>query len=236
MDVHVSAADEVWRLLEYGSANDRTTVPIDVTVTLRLEDGRVSGLAGCNRYSGSVLVDEGRIAIGPLAMTMRMCEPEVMEVERDYASLLDGVDSMALVEGHLVMSAGDDPILLFERVGFSLPGAWRLDSYNNGRQAMVSVLTGTEITAIFDEEGTLAGSSGCNRYRAEYSAADGAMGVGLPAGTRKMCGEPPGIMDQESRYLGLLPEIARYEFEDDGTMRCLDTEGLNLLRFSRFAR
>lgn len=232
MDAHGSGADEAWRLLEYGSADDRTTVPIDVTVTIRLDEGRVNGLAGCNRYTGSALIDEGHIAMGPLAMTMRMCPPEVMKVERDYVALLDVVDSMAVVEGRLVMSAGGDPVLVFERVGFHVPGTWRLDSYNNGRQAMVSVQPDTEITAVFDDEGTVTGSSGCNRYRAEYRAAAGMMAVGPPVGTRMMCQEPSGVMDQERRYLEALSEISRYEFDDDGAMRCLDKDGTHLLRYA----
>lgn len=236
MDDHRSGADEVWRLREYGREDVRTTVPIDVMVTIRFDDGRVSGLAGCNRYTGSALIDAGHIAMGPLAMTMRMCRPQVMEVERDYVALLDAVDSVSLLEGRLLMSAGGDSVLIFDRVGFAVTGAWRLDSYNNGKLAMVSVDPDTEITAFFDDGGVLTGSSGCNRYRAAYRAADGVMAVEPPAGTRMMCHEPSGVMDQERRYLDALSEISRYEFDDDGTMRCLDTKGAGLLRFSPLGR
>ncbi|HSJ71389.1 MAG TPA: META domain-containing protein [Acidimicrobiia bacterium] len=232
MDDHRSGADEVWRLLEYGRADDRTTVPIDVTVTLRLDDGRVSGLAGCNRYTGSAFVDGGHIALGPLAMTLRMCLPEVMEIERAYVTLLEVVDSIAIVEGRLVMSARGDPVLVFGHIAFRVSGTWLLDSYNNGRQAMVSVLPDTEVTAAFDDVGTVTGSSGCNRYRATFRAVDGEMTFGPPVGTRMMCEEPSGVMDQERRYLEALTEVTRYEFDDDGTMRCLDSEGAHLLRYT----
>jgi hypothetical protein len=36
--------------------------------------------------------------------------------------------------------------------------------YNNGKQAVVSVVIGSELTADFKADGNLGGSAGCNSY------------------------------------------------------------------------
>ena len=43
-----------------------------------------------------------------------------------------------------------------------------MTAYNNGKQAVVSGLADTEVTALFGEDGTLSGSAGCNRYNAPF--------------------------------------------------------------------
>jgi heat shock protein HslJ len=61
------------------------------------------------------------------------------------------------------------------------------------------LVPGTLITAEFNEEGVVAGSSGCNNYIAGYEV-DGdriTFESGSAATTRMMCPEP--VMEQESR-------------------------------------
>jgi len=41
-------------------------------------------------------------------------------------------------------------------------------SYNNGKQAVTSVLVGSDLTADFGSDGKLAGSAGCNNYSGGY--------------------------------------------------------------------
>ena len=50
---------------------------------------------------------------------------------------------------------------------------WLMTRYNNGKQAVVSGVADTEVTALFGEDGTLSGSAGCNRYNAPFEV-DGA--------------------------------------------------------------
>jgi len=78
---------------------------------------------------------------------------------------------------------------------------WGLLTYNNGKGGLVSVLSGTEITAVFGEDGNLAGSAGCNDYAATYSTDGDSISIGPAATTRKMCTDPEGIMEQEAGYL-----------------------------------
>jgi heat shock protein HslJ len=78
-----------------------------------------------------------------------------------------------------------------------------------------TLLANSQITAEFDEAGTLAGSAGCNRYQASYSANQGTLTVDPALSTRKFCVEPEGLMDQETHYLAALRTVTAYAVEND---------------------
>ena len=91
--------------------------------------------------------------------------------------------------------------------------AWNVVNYNNGREAVVGVLTDTELTAVFEGD-EISGSAGCNNYFGGYSAADGDIEIGPLASTRKACaGE--GVMEQEAEFLAALESAATYSISGD---------------------
>jgi heat shock protein HslJ len=93
-------------------------------------------------------------------------------------------------------------------------------SYNNGRGGVVSVIIGTELTAKFDDDGTLSGSAGCNNYNTTYEVDGENISIGQTAVTQMYCQDPEGIMEQEAEYLAALQSAATYKIEGDRmTMR-----------------
>ncbi len=85
------------------------------------------------------------------------------------------------------------------------------------------------------KDGTVAGTAGCNRYNAAYSAVDagdssGSLGIGPAASTRMACGEPEGVMEQEAQYLALLEAAASYQVVD-GRLSVRDASGTEILAF-----
>ena len=42
------------------------------------------GDAGCNRFTGGYTVKGDRITIGPLASTLKACEPSIMDAEASF--------------------------------------------------------------------------------------------------------------------------------------------------------
>ena len=70
------------------------------------------------------------------------------------------------VSGNLLrMMDANGTIILTYSVVQPLPLSgtnWRMLYYNNGRDALVSALAGTEVTAHFNVDGNLTGSAGCN--------------------------------------------------------------------------
>ncbi len=81
------------------------TLP-DTEVTAVFKDGQVSGSAGCNRYSGTYTVDpaKGTIQFGPLAATMMMCQPEIMDQENEFLNAMQSATGYRVSGGMLTLT------------------------------------------------------------------------------------------------------------------------------------
>jgi heat shock protein HslJ/LysM repeat protein len=191
----------------------------DTTVTASFEaDGNLSGSDGCNRYGASYEVDGDKISITPGMTTMMACPDPIMQQAGEYMVALASATSYQIQGDTLeLLDAGGNAVATFTAQPTSLPGtSWTVIGYNNGKGGVVSVIIGTELTAVFGEDGTLSGSAGCNNYTAAYEADDdGNIAIGPAATTRKMCPEPEGIMEQESQYLAALETAATYRMEGE---------------------
>jgi putative lipoprotein len=71
-------------------------------------DGRVSGLAGCNRYNGSYTLDGASLRFGPIAGTMMACPPALAEQEQRLHAAMAQVRGWRIANGllHLTDEAG----------------------------------------------------------------------------------------------------------------------------------
>lgn len=92
---------------------------------------------------------------------------------------------------------------------------WRVTRYNNGKQAVVSVLEGTTLTLEFAADGRLSGAAGCNRFTGAYTSSGGSFKPGNVAATQKMCVSPDGVMDQEAAFLKALATAASARVDAD---------------------
>lgn len=186
-------------------------------------DGTLTGSSGCNQYTAGYTTTGSSIKITPGISTMMACAPAVMEQESRYFSLMAGATTY---------SASGDTLLLFDSKGnailaYKQPmenpvtpsaqapviGTWDLLTYNNGNNAMVSVLLGSNISAVFTPDGKIAGSSGCNEYSGLYSLHGKTLGITQVKSTKMAC--EPGIMTQENQYLALLTKVSTYEMNGD---------------------
>lgn len=69
------------------------------------EDGRVSGVSGCNRVMGSFTVEDGKFTFSKMGTTMMMCSPDSMEVEQVFLENLGKTQGASLTEeGILVLT------------------------------------------------------------------------------------------------------------------------------------
>lgn len=93
--------------------------------------------------------------------------------------------------------------------------SWQVTAYNNGKQEVVSVITGTRITVSFGGDGRVTGSAGCNQYFAEYLVDDGSIAIGPAAASRRFCADAEGIMGQEVAFLEALRSAAMFRLEGD---------------------
>lgn len=178
-------------------------------------DGTFSARADCNRVLGSWAAEGRRITLTPGPTTMAQC-PEGSLADVFVADLAAAV-SYFFSDGELFLDLKfDSGTMSLVALPSELAGTrWRVTGYHDGGDAVVSLLPETEITASFGADGQLAGTAGCNNYRATYEAEGDALAIGPTALTRMHCGEPEGVMEQERLYLAALQRVARRTLDGD---------------------
>lgn len=204
-----------WQLVSY-RAEDGSSVEAfgDRPATFQFQDGRLSGTTGCNRFFSAYTRDGETLTIETGGSTLMACFPEALAVQE--TAILRGlpqVTSFAQAGDQLTLlnSEGTTLFTLIPQPTAELTNTeWRLTLYNNGRGGLATPLAETTITAKFDEEKGLAGSAGCNNYRASYTLDNNTITVGPASSTRRLCHQPNGIMQQEADYLALLQDVATY--------------------------
>lgn len=211
-----------WSLDSYLAVNG-TLIPAlpGTEVSARFDsDGKVVGSAGCNEYGGDYQLNETALSVSSLVQTQKLCEkPEgIMEQEARFLELLDSAAGYRVENDRLEITdiSGATVLAFVKEAPADLAGtSWTLASLAGENGSMVPVLAGTVVTVEFDAEGTLGGSAGCNHYGADYTRDGANLSIGPPVRTEMYCSEPPGIMDQEDRYLALLANVTSYRVEGD---------------------
>lgn len=195
--------------------------------TLRFEDGRLTGRDGCNNFGGpySAEGESFRVA-GTLVSTQMACPEPVMAQATAVREALTRARSLRYRDGSLVIldDAGTE-LAVFAPQSQTLEGtAWEVTGYNNGRQAVVSVLAGTSLTLDFSADGRVSGSAGCNRFTGAYTTSGREVAISGVAATRRMCMEPARVMEQEDAFLKALPTGVRIRI-DGGRLEIRTAEG-----------
>jgi len=110
-----------WHLTAYGprSAPVALIPGTDSTLLLNSSTRQVSGLAGCNRFSGSYALSGEKITLGQLAMTKRMCvEPEGLAAQESaIAQALTGATHYDFENGDLILRYGTGNALRYSKQG-----------------------------------------------------------------------------------------------------------------------
>lgn len=110
--------------------------------------------------------------------------------------------------------------------------SWELVSYDSGRIAQESVTLGTTVTARFEQEGILQGSSGCNQYSASFETNGSCLLISTPQHTRRSCHSPPGVEHQEKAYIIDLEKVRTYTIDGE-ILRLFDDAGKVVLLFRK---
>lgn len=206
-----------WSLDSYLSPEGQTENVLNYTqITALFESGRLSGHGGCNNYAGSYVAEGSNITISQLLSTMMFCYDNISSQESVYLQNLQNSTTYSISDSLLKMMDANGTVILTYSVVQPLPLVgtnWSMLNYNNGREAVVGALTGTEVTAIFGADGNLTGTAGCNNYRAGYQVDGNNITIGPAATTRMFCAEPEGVMDQETEYLRSIENAATYEID-----------------------
>lgn len=222
-----------WRLV---SLNGREVLPGTTATAVFGETDNLGGHAGCNEFSATYQTEDTAISITSVVPSSVVCDQlaEIMAQEEIYLALLENAAKFQVQGNQLELSTVDDSAvaILIAAPPAPLEGTeWQLYAANDLQGAVVDPLPDSRITALFDGDGNLSGSSGCNDYTATYEIDGNALVIGTIASTRMMCSEPEGIMDQETAYLSLLESTASYEILAD-LLALGNANGVRVLLFS----
>jgi heat shock protein HslJ len=184
--------------------------------------GEYAEYAAENGVIAIVMVSNGRPG-GPLAPhggTQRVLGTNPIAAGApagDHPPFVMDFATSAVAAGKLELLTAEGAVLAtFAAQSQSLAGtSWNVTGYNNGKQAVVSVLNGTSLTMAFAADGKVGGSAGCNRYSAAYTSEGQKLNIGPAAATRMMCTKPEGVMEQEQQFLRALETVATARFEGD---------------------
>lgn len=226
-----------WILTDYFADGISRPALAGTTITLEFgDDGRITGSAGCNHYFADYRLKGPTITIGPAGRTEMYCTgPGVMEQESAYLALLTTAASVTTGNDQLTLAdAQGTTVLSFTK---SIPPSpeplvgtnWTLDSFYSG-DSVSSVISGTIITAVFDREGRVSGSAGCNQYSGSYTATESSLTISSLGSTKMAC-QGRGIMRQESTYLASLSTAAGFTITGN-RLNLADDRGVTLLSFT----
>jgi heat shock protein HslJ len=202
----------------------------DFAPSASFANGKVSGSAGCNQFNASYEVDGEKLELGEIASSLMACPPLADPVEREYLETLRAVEGWRIENGELVLVDGDGNELL--RYGEpSLAGTWAVTSFRR-EDYVESPIENTYLTAVFGDDGIVAGSTGCNSYEAEFTVERSAMRISKPTKDAQRCDAPQGIMRQERVYLAALPLTRSYEVSGS-TLTLKTAEGTIVATYTR---
>jgi heat shock protein HslJ len=103
-------ADTAWAIV----AIDGTPVGGE-RYSLSFTADRVSGQAGCNRFSGGYSAEGDRLTLGPVAATRMACPGPAMEHERRTLQLLQGVIRAEHPDGDSLILSGNNVTIRLRR-------------------------------------------------------------------------------------------------------------------------
>lgn len=204
--------------------------------TMRFEGGRATGSDGCNRFSTTYTASGASLQFAPSGISTQMaCPDPVMKQAAAFTNAMSRTRSHRIQAGQLhLLGEGEGVLAVLDPQALTLAGtSWEVTGFNNGKQAVISAVIGTALTMTFGTDGTLSGSAGCNSYTAPFTATGGAVTIGPPVSTRKMCTQPAGIMEQEQQFLRALPTARIFRLEGDRLEMRTAADGEMVLTASR---
>ena len=105
-----------WKLVEVaGNPVETPEGQREAHMVLAIEESRVQGNAGCNRFFGGYEVEEDKVSFGQMGATMMAC-PEGMDTEQAFLAALEIADRYEIEGQTMALYGGDEVVARFEAV------------------------------------------------------------------------------------------------------------------------
>ena len=118
-EMTASIVEKYWKLIKLDGQEVKMTdnQEREIFFTLKSQDNRVTGFAGCNSISGEYTLQEGnRIRFSNIATTLKMC-PDVAVSESELLNVFNTADNYTIVDDVLSLNIGKRaPLAIFEAV------------------------------------------------------------------------------------------------------------------------
>jgi heat shock protein HslJ len=208
-----------WRLESMRTESAEAAAPIEGSeLTALFDSDRVTGSGGCNRFTAGYTLDGDHVTVSHAAATQMACpQPGIMEQEGAYLRALHHVARFRLQDGALTLEdTAGAPLLVYrpEPPQVLAGTSWQMTFYDDGEGGFVSGLRDVAVTATFDEDGTVDGSSGCSDYHGKYATEGDTLHIrSLIVGRKKGC--PDDRRAQERAYLAALQSATRFLIDGD---------------------
>lgn len=223
-----------WYLFSFHESGSPESIVSGTTITAFFNpNGTVSGSAGCYQYTAPYTGTPENLVIGqPVSTGMNCGSPEgIMTQETRYLSTIPLASEYSVRNNTLELRGKQgDVILTYTAIHPDLVTTWRLISYTTAAGQTWTPGTLTTITLRFFNDGTISGNSGCNDYRGTFRiTGENSLAMGITGMTKMICGIG-GVMELETEYTTLLPEMTHYSISG-GKLLLSDTTGNNRMLF-----
>ena len=239
----INLGGTAWRLMIEGDADGDTRA---ATLAF-LDDRLVTGVTACRgflaTYGATYSQSEGSVRFPSQSMLefQQPCREESRRLEGEFGDFLTWANEYSVHEeggsSRLRVRSATGQTLTFEPLPPTVEdiadAKWNLVAFVELRgidfgmwyPRSTSVIQGTEVTISFEKDG-IWGVSGCNSYGSLTDVADGSIKIDFQSFfyTELACDGPDGLMEQEERYLDLLPRMTRYGMYGDGLFMQTDDD------------
>ena len=219
-----------WQLV----VEDKARGGVKAATLVFLNDRLAAGTTACRGYVASYEASEGRLDFVATSMTEygSQCPEGLRDHEGRFTDDLSQTIEYSVSEEEgtrqLRIRTSRGRTVTFEPLATVVESVfdveWHLKVFvsvgqRNSEMGLLrtgKLIRGTGVTVGFGDDG-VGGSAGCNRYASQPDSGgylvseDGSMEIDDEIGTTLAeCPHPDGIMEQEHRYLELLPKFERY--------------------------
>ena len=209
-----NAIHKRWELSVIDGRQVSSNLPIYIELT---EDNKVSGFTGCNRLTGTYVIEnESQIKFNQLATTRMACPEMEMTLESKVLELLNTADNFTIDSGKLMLNIGRRSPLatFFEMSDHEIVNKyWKLIILE-GDTVQMAINQEREQYFLLRSDGSISGFAGCNHFNGQYELTEGnriSFNENM-AMTLKAC---PDVDIDESAFMEVFGLTDNYTIEDD---------------------
>lgn len=228
-DVPKSQLEGKWMLK---SINNRTVSELFTNrvpyLIFNFDIEQISGNSGCNIYSGKFKYSGGNFEAPNIALGNMSC-PGTSD-EALLVSLLNKSSKLSILNGDLIFSQDDKPVLVFYRAqpltSSDLGGIWKLQSID-GKKVDDGFSTKTPTVEFNFMNNKLTGNAGCNNYTTDFTLSNNVLDLKPLVTTRMACDNPDGEAKFVKAFTG------RLDMDMENNILVLRKDNKEIMTFTR---